>query len=554
PRQGTDWRATLATGLDRLSTLDREVQHLRSETGRYIRPIMLVQVERTGADQRDGSHIHALDARDWLKTAGLTEPEIAIKTADTNDLKNPENQELLSPTNQVRVIITKQALQEGWDCPFAYVLCSLAASSNLTGMTQLIGRILRQPHAEKTGISALDECYVITHHAATGTVVQAIKQGLEDDGMSDLVKEIRLEDGNGASVGSRGIPRRDSFRSTSIYLPQVIWVDQGAARPFDYDADILYALDWRGTDPTTLVERIPSNAQATMGQRQRIHLSGVAEEPIVAYSAGWTPETLHFDPTYAVRMISDVVPNPWVAREIVGGVMAGLTLRGFSEEQQGQFSGLIVEELRRWLDQERTCKAEELFRREVAAGRIQFRLRLDTKLNWQMPFETQTQQPEGARQLLGQHGGPLERSLFAPMFEGDFNKDEREVAVYLDGEMALDWWHRNVARSQYGLQGWRREKIYPDFIFSLRRENGIARVAAIETKGDHLGGSEDTEYKRAVLALLSDNFQYDLTAPIGTLTLVDEGMQATMECGLILMSEWRTKLPALLQADGRTPT
>jgi type III restriction enzyme len=66
--------------------------------------------------------------RNWLLAAGLDEPEIAIKTADTNDLANPENLDLLSSTNRVRAIITKQALQEGWDCPFAYVLCSLAAS------------------------------------------------------------------------------------------------------------------------------------------------------------------------------------------------------------------------------------------------------------------------------------------------------------------------------------------------------------------------------------------------------------------------------------------
>jgi type III restriction enzyme len=82
-------------------------------------------VERTGSDQRDGTHVHALDAKEWLMTVGgLDEAEVAIKTADTNDLAAPENQDLLSPTNRVRVIITKQALQEGWDCPFAYVLCA----------------------------------------------------------------------------------------------------------------------------------------------------------------------------------------------------------------------------------------------------------------------------------------------------------------------------------------------------------------------------------------------------------------------------------------------
>ncbi|MDP9469151.1 MAG: DEAD/DEAH box helicase family protein [Chloroflexota bacterium] len=553
PRQGTDWRSTLAASLDRLRDLERDAQRLRAETGRYIRPIMLVQVERTGADQRDGQHIHSLDARDWLKTAGLDDAEIAIKTADTNDLSNPENQDLLSPTNRVRVIITKQALQEGWDCPFAYVLCSLAASSNLTGMTQLIGRILRQPQAEKTGVAALDECYVLTHHAATAGVVQAIKQGLEEDGMGDLVREIRVEDNGNASTtaGAREIPRRDQFRSTSIYLPQVLWADQDVTRPLDYEADILYRLDWRGLDPTPLVERIPINAQATTGQLQRIHLSGAATTPIVAESAGSVAETLRFDPTYAVRMISDLVPNPWIAREIVGGVMAGLTQRGFTDQQQGERAGLIVEELRRWLDQERSRRAEDLFRLEVAAGRIQFRLRLDATLNWQMPFTTLTTQPEGARQLRDQHDGPLQRSLFAPIFEADFNTDEREVAIYLDGEQALAWWHRNVARSQYALQGWRREKIYPDFIFALQRADGTARIAVVETKGDQLAGNVDTEYKQAVLALLSDSFDHDQTVPVGVLELVDDHARASVECDLILMSEWKSKLPKLLERIAR---
>lgn len=151
PRQGNDWKATLNAALAKLNALDADARKLRSETNRYIRPIMLVQVERTGADQRESGHIHAEDVKDWLLTAGFDAPEIAIKTAQQNDLNDPENQDLLSPTNRVRAIITKQALQEGWDCPFAYVLCGLAASTNLKAMTQLVGRILRQPHAMKTG-------------------------------------------------------------------------------------------------------------------------------------------------------------------------------------------------------------------------------------------------------------------------------------------------------------------------------------------------------------------------------------------------------------------
>src|SRR5690606_15162276 len=95
PRQGTDWKATLTVALDRLNALDRDARRLRADTGRYIRPIMLIQVERTGKDQRDSGHIHADDVADWLKTAGFDEAEIAIKTADRNDLNQPENQNLL---------------------------------------------------------------------------------------------------------------------------------------------------------------------------------------------------------------------------------------------------------------------------------------------------------------------------------------------------------------------------------------------------------------------------------------------------------------------------
>src|SRR5690606_14320499 len=56
PRQGTDWRGTLTSALGRLNTLDAEACSYGADRGAagYIRPIMLVQVERTGKDQRDG--------------------------------------------------------------------------------------------------------------------------------------------------------------------------------------------------------------------------------------------------------------------------------------------------------------------------------------------------------------------------------------------------------------------------------------------------------------------------------------------------------------------
>lgn len=549
-RGGSEWRETLRIALERLNTLDAQARRFQGETGHYIRPILLVQAERTGAEQRDGGFIHALDVKEWLVTAGLDEPEIAIKTADTNDLAAPENLDLLAPTNRVRVIITKQALEEGWDCPFAYVLCSLSASHNANALTQLVGRILRQPDAQKTGVAALDECYVDTHHADTATVMAAIKSGLEADGLADLVQEIRISDPEGGEDGKgpRTIKRRPIFAKTEIYLPEVLRVEDGSVRKLDYEQDILFALDWSGLDPAPLVAKIPDNFQSPEQQMRRIRLVDSGEERIVSEVTGNTRERLAFEPAYAVRMVSDIVPNAWIAREIVGELITGLQRRGFADETLGRLHGLLIEQLRRWLSSERDRMAEAHFRKEVAAGRIQFRLRPD-RHNWAMPADSVTYEPQGADQMLGTDGGPLQRSLFAPMYKNDLNQDEREVAVYLDAEQSLLWWHRNVARHQYVLQGWRRERIYPDFIFAVQPGNQYCkgkRLVVMETKGDHLQGNTDTEYKRAVLDLMTGAFQIDQTQRVGELSIVNPD-GTTVECDLVLMSEWKTRLPKKAQ-------
>ena len=542
PRQGNDWKATLNAALAKLNALDAEARKLRADTGRYIRPIMLIQVERTGADQRESGHIHAEDVKDWLLTAGFDQAEIAIKTAQQNDLNDPENQDLLSPTNRVRAIITKQALQEGWDCPFAYVLCSLAASANLKAMTQLVGRILRQPGALKTGVEALDECHVITHHADTATVVGAIKDGLEQDGLGDLVLRVTQDDKSASGKATRTIKRRPAFATTEIYLPKVMVVEDGEARELDYETDVLAAIDWRGFDPKEIAERIPENAQAAESQLQRIRLAEDGDELFVGETVAANTELLAFDPAHAVRMISDIVPNPFVGREIVGATLAALRARGFDDAKLGLLASLIVEELRKGLDAARNTRAGALFKAEVAAGRIQFRLRLDGR-NWRMPFSIETTEPENARQLLNRAGGPLEKSLFAPVYENELNSDERDVAVYLDGEKTLAWWHRNVARTQYGIQGWKKAKIYPDFIFAVQRQGEAKRITVLETKGDQLDNL-DTAYKREALTFLSEHFQWDEATPVGELELVNNG--ETVEGTLILMSEWKAKLPAYL--------
>ncbi len=98
-------------------------------------PIAVVRVDRTGKKQRDGIKVHALDARDELiKELGVPEEHIKIKSSEQDELAGVD---LLSPFCPVRYIITKDALKEGWDCPFAYQLALLDNTTAKTAMTQL---------------------------------------------------------------------------------------------------------------------------------------------------------------------------------------------------------------------------------------------------------------------------------------------------------------------------------------------------------------------------------------------------------------------------------
>lgn len=145
-----DWKNTMLASVEKRNFLEQRAKEYESNTGEFIRPICLIQVERTGKDQKGTRYIHAEDVKDYLiKQCGIPIEQIAIKSSEKDDI---EGIELLSKDCQVRYIITKHALQEGWDCAFAYILTILNNPNSELSITQLVGRILRQPRARKTKV------------------------------------------------------------------------------------------------------------------------------------------------------------------------------------------------------------------------------------------------------------------------------------------------------------------------------------------------------------------------------------------------------------------
>jgi type III restriction enzyme len=548
-RGGDDWRDCLRESYECLNGLQKESEKLKANADRYIRPICLVQVERTGKDQRESGFIHAEAVREYLLTLGVHEMEIAVKTSEKNELKDPENIDLLNPACQVRFIITKQALQEGWDCPFAYVLCSLAPTTNKNAMTQLVGKILRQPDTIKTGMALLDECYVICFHATTKEIIENIKDGLEQEGMADLSDAIRDQSGGDGTKRPepRKLLRRDAYKGTKIFLPVINWVDGSVVRPLEYEQDVLFRLDWERIRPDArLVERIKNTKTTADTRMVRIGLKDDPTEKDFLETADVMirPFSETFDPVYAVRAVSDIIPNPWIARDVIAQVIKLLATEGLDIDALGSREAHIIAELRTFLSDERDKLAEGLFKSEVEAGRIQFRLRTDGN-NWKLPDFIETDRVAESRKLYRDDGAIVEKSLFSPVYADDLNEYEQRVACYLDGGQAVNWWHRNIAKRHYSLQGWRKHKVYPDFIFAMTADGEKQRLLIIEMKGNFLD-NPDSKYKQKLLNLCSDIFTWENITALGELELVYDPA-TTVTCALVYQDHWKTDLAGIMR-------
>lgn len=138
---------------------------------RQIRPIVLFQAEPQIGEE--SVTFRKIEKR--LIDAGIPSEQIKIKAAQVDTLGGID---LMAEDCPVRYIITVNALQEGWDCPFAYILASLANKTSRTQVEQIVGRILRQPYAEECADDLLNTSYVFSCSADFQNTVDSVVAGL----------------------------------------------------------------------------------------------------------------------------------------------------------------------------------------------------------------------------------------------------------------------------------------------------------------------------------------------------------------------------------------
>jgi type III restriction enzyme len=174
--------------------LEAEAKRERKTSGRYIRPVALFQAQPK--NNKDSETFEKVKRA--LLDMDIPEDRIAVKTSEHNDLRGVD---LLSERCPIRYIITVNALKEGWDCPFAYVLATVANRSSAVDVEQILGRILRLPYTASNESKMLNLSYVLTNSGVFQDTLQRIIEGLNNAGFSE--RDYRAKDlsdaGNGAS-------------------------------------------------------------------------------------------------------------------------------------------------------------------------------------------------------------------------------------------------------------------------------------------------------------------------------------------------------------------
>ncbi|MCE5360428.1 MAG: DEAD/DEAH box helicase family protein [Acidithiobacillus sp.] len=219
-----NWQQCLADAIARRDTLHKLAEEEHRAGAPYLRPLVLIQAQprRTGVETLDVERVR----NELIANHGIPASEIVVATGEEKGLEQVEvdyKLGLRDPTCPVKFILTQKALAEGWDCPFAYILVSMAELTSATAVEQLLGRVLRQPDAAHRQAPALNRSYAFVVSKSFAETASALRErlvegaGFERREVTEFVTAAKAEQ---ARLDLESHAGRVVVRPVTITLPE----------------------------------------------------------------------------------------------------------------------------------------------------------------------------------------------------------------------------------------------------------------------------------------------------------------------------------------------
>lgn len=219
-----NWQQCLADAIARRDALQKLAEEEQRAGAAYLRPVVLIQSEprRAGVETLDFEKVR----NELITNHGIPAREIVVATGEEKGLEQIDADYKLGiadPACPVKFVITQKALAEGWDCPFAYILVSMASLSSATAVEQLLGRVLRQPGASHRQAKALNQSYAFVVSRNFAETAGALRDrlvagaGFERREVTEFVTAAKAEQ---ARLDLEGHAGRVVVRPVAITLPE----------------------------------------------------------------------------------------------------------------------------------------------------------------------------------------------------------------------------------------------------------------------------------------------------------------------------------------------
>lgn len=467
-----------------------------------VNPILVVQVEDAKAGKPTATDLEALLTRVETQMGDLEDEEIAHAFQEGSPLAAGNRSiRYVAPADiqddqDIRLVLFKQSLNTGWDCPRAEVMMSFRRAKDRTHIAQLIGRMVRTPLARRIEATELLNSVALYLPRFDAAAVKEVVEYLTDpDGDHTLIPDTVL----GADLvdcervdlpelvvayedlPSMIIPRPNTWsdRKRLLKLSRALSLDNLEGHPTVVGREVILdslanEVAVRRSEPSfasavkakreLVLESQEVEYAGTVskaGQSANVALVGESVDAVFAAAGRALGNGLHVQYLHRHREI--VLPPNEVKLELAIAIDDPSVLKAVDEACAAQVKDLLETHLQ-------ARKALPADRREAYA---------EIQRHAKEPEETQLALPEAIQARRGP--SPRKKHLFVDAngrFPGILNKWE---SLVIDEEIKRDdvvGWLRNVDRKEWALcvdyeHEDRTRGLYPDLIVFREQHGGI---------------------------------------------------------------------------------